>query len=233
MCRPNTYGAELTLSRSMRLHVVPPFVVRWGCWKKIGCISDVVAKLFLSVSAFSVQDYEYLEPSKVFWLDSGISNPPWTRDTVKTTEQQDTGHTDMFSCRQYSRYITVVLFGPSLELQNWHTDHSFLALLSLTIAQRGSQYGQKSEVTSYAGPVLYRMTESCIKTGWWDRKLLRQKSVPLFRSALDYIMFKLTHQCCQTYSYNSYNKVNIFLSFNLLYFFHQESDNILPYSDRD
>jgi hypothetical protein len=33
-----------------------------------------VAKLFLSVSAFSVQDYEYSEPSKVFLFDSEMSS---------------------------------------------------------------------------------------------------------------------------------------------------------------
>jgi len=46
------------------------------------CISDV-AHLFLCVSALSVQDNEYVGPSKVFLLDSEMSSTDPERNKIK------------------------------------------------------------------------------------------------------------------------------------------------------
>ena len=62
--------AELTLSHSTRLHMVPPF-------------ADVVAHLFLCVSALSVKDNEYVGPSKVFLLDSEMSSTDPERNKIQ------------------------------------------------------------------------------------------------------------------------------------------------------
>jgi hypothetical protein len=125
LCRPNTYGAELTLSRFMRLHMVGPTfrsavrLLETTNWLYFRCCGKIVSICFC---VFGLGLWVLRAIKSIFIGFRNIFNPPWTRDTVKTTEQQDTGHTDMFSCRQYSRYITVVLFGPLMELQNYRTD---------------------------------------------------------------------------------------------------------------
>jgi len=107
LCRPHTYIAKLTLSQSMRLHVVPPFVVCWGCWGwglYFRC-GTLISMCFRVVG--SGQRVRRAIKS-IFIGFRNVFNRPGT--------QQDKEYTRVISFRQYSSYITAVRFGPSVEL---------------------------------------------------------------------------------------------------------------------
>jgi len=106
LCRFQTFIAELTLSQSMCLHVAPPFVMWWGCWKKKLCfISDVVAHLFLRVSALSVQDNEYVGPSEVFLLDSQMSSTEPERNKIYNIHVQLVLYNIRVTSRRYGSVL--------------------------------------------------------------------------------------------------------------------------------